>query len=188
MTGIQCSTAPETRRRVQDQLARLENPRHRRMLEVWLRHWWAEIVYDLDAVMATVADDIAYRWYGTDQIGAGVEENSAEFARKMYQSMFDAQLMPGTPFDHERWAFGDWGLTLEALFVGAFPGSMLKGRSAQPDAQGLYLVQFPMMVSVPFDCERWLMKGEIMYAGAPLQVEPTDAQTIRRLLGRVSGA
>jgi len=184
MSTIKCSTAPETYRRVEALLARLDNPNHKRMLKVWLQHWWGEVIYDLPMVMETVADDIAYRWYGTDQIGDGVDEKSAEFARNMYQAMFDAQLMPGGPFDNEHFAFGEQGLTVEGLFIGVFPSLMLKGNSAQPDPNQLYLVQFPMVVVVPFDCEKWLMKGEIMYAGEPLIIEPTDAATVRRLLGR----
>ena len=184
MTGIQCSTAPQTRARVQALIARTDNPRHRRMLEVWLKHWWGEVIYDLEMVMETVTDDIVYRWYGTDQIGDGVDASSADFARKMYQAQFDAQLMPGGPFDQEHFAFGEQGLTLEGVFVSALPGALLKGKSAQPDPEQLYLVQFPMVVVTPFDCERWLMKGEIMYAGAPLSIEATDKATIRALLGR----
>jgi hypothetical protein len=41
-----------------------------------------------------------------------------------------------------------------------------------------------MMVAIPFNIEKWLMKGEIMYAGAPLHIEPTDPATVRHLLGR----
>ncbi|KJS09651.1 MAG: hypothetical protein VR73_01545 [Gammaproteobacteria bacterium BRH_c0] len=183
MSGIQCSTAAQTRQRVEAVIASFDNPNHKRMLEVWLKHWWGEVMYDLPAVMATVTDDIAYRWYGTDQIGDGMDQQSADLARTMYQSMFDAKLMPGGPFDNEHWAFGAKGLTLEALFIGLFPGSMLKGKSAQPDPEQRYLVQFPMMVSTPFDCDNWLMKAEIMYAGAPLNIVPADAQTVQRLLG-----
>jgi hypothetical protein len=184
MSAIKCSTAPDTRRRVEGVIADLKNPDHKRMLQTWLRHWWGEVVYDIDACIETVTDKISYRWYGTDQIGDGVHEDSRDFARTMYQSMFDAKLMPGGPFDQERWAFNDWGLTLEAVFSSVFPGSMLKGKSAQPKPQGLYLVQWPMVVSLPFDRERWLIAGEIMYAGPPMQIEPADTSTVRRLLGR----
>ncbi|MAT52775.1 MAG: hypothetical protein CMK32_16485 [Porticoccaceae bacterium] len=183
MTTIHCSTAPETRDRIESLIKRIDDPRHRRMLEVWLKHWWGEVIYDLTMVMETVTEDIVYRWHGTDQIGDGVDASSADFARNMYQTQFDAELMPGGPFDQEHFAFGEGGLTLEGIFVAVFPGAMLKGRSAQPDPEQLYLVQFPMVVTTPFDCDRWLMKGEIMYAGAPLNIEPTDAAAVRRLRG-----
>jgi hypothetical protein len=184
MSKIKCSTAHETRRRIESVLAGLGNPSHKQMLQTWLKHWWGEVVYDISAVMETVTDDISYRWHGTDQIGDGVCEDSSEFARKLYQSMFDAQLMPGGPFDGERWAFSNWGLMMEALFTSVFPGSMLKGSSAQLDPNGLYLVQWRMAVSHPFNPETALMAGEIMYAGAPLHIERTDRAMIRRLLGR----
>jgi hypothetical protein len=181
---MDCSTAPETRRRIEAVIAGLEDPDHKRMLSVWLRHWWGEVTYDIEACIDTLTETASYRWYGTDQIGDGVHEDSAAFAQGMYQSMFDAGLMPGGPFDEERWAFGDWGLTLQAVFTSVFPGAMLKGASAQPDHEGLYLVQWPMVVAHPFDLARGLMQGELMYAGPPLHIEPADAGTIRRLLGR----
>jgi hypothetical protein len=183
MNSIKCSTAPASRRRVEDVIAGLQNPAHKHMLQIWLQHWWGEVVYDLDAIMETVSEDISYRWFGTEQLGGEIYEDSSEFARSMYRSMFDAKLMPGGPFDGERWAFADWGMTLEAVFTSAFPGAMLKGKSAQSDPDQLYLVQWPMMISFPFDRERWLMKGEIMYPGPPQKIEPTDRATISRLLG-----
>jgi hypothetical protein len=181
--AIQCSTAPQTRDRVKTVIAGLNDPKQKAMLEVWLKHWWGEVIYELDDCISTITEDISYRWYGTDQIGDGVHEDSREFARTMYQSMFDAKLMPGGPFDKERWAFGDWGMTLEAVFTSAFLGSMLKGASAQTDPNALYLVQWPMVVTFPFDHERQLLRGEIMYPGAPFQIEPTDLSTVSRLLG-----
>lgn len=184
MTGIICSTAAETKQRAERFIAGLTNPDDKRMMQVWLKHWWGEVTYDLDACVDTLTDTVSYRWYGTDQIGDGVCEDSREFARNMYQSMFDAGLMPGGPFDDEHWAFGESGVTLEATFVAVYPGSMLNGESAQADPNALYLVQWPMVVTLPFDRERWLISGEIMYAGAPTCIEPADASTVRRLLGR----
>ncbi len=184
MAGLVSSTAPETRRRIDAMTARLENEDHRAMMAVWMRHWWGEVIYDIEACIDTVTDNISYRWYGTDQIGDGVHEDSSIFARGMYQGMFDAGLMPGGPFDQERFAFGDWGLMMEAVFTSVFPGSMLKGKSAQADPEALYLVQWPMMVSHPFVRDPWRMSGEIMYAGAPTGIEPADRATVERLLGR----
>jgi hypothetical protein len=177
------STAPESRARAAAFAKGLADPTQRRMLETWLDHWWAEVVYDIDTAMRTVSDDVSYRMYGAATMGEGLEIDGKEAARSVYQSMFDDGLMPGGPFDEEKFSFASWGMMMEALFTAVYPGAMLPG-VAGLEPETLYLMRWRMVVSFPFDLETGVLKGEIMYPGPPVSLEPTDRGEIARLLGR----
>jgi hypothetical protein len=180
---MKCSTCAEVRVRMDQRIAAETIPEHRRMLELWRDHWWGEVVYDIDAIMATVTPEISYRWHGTAAFGPGIVIDSEAAAREMYLAQFAAGLMPGAPFDAERIALGSWGMAWDARFTMAFPGSAVAvpGATLAPDR--LYLMQLDMAVFHPFDRETGKMAGEIMYAGAPFNIEPTDRATIAHLLG-----
>lgn len=187
MTLLPHSTAAETRQRIVTLRETLDNERDRAALDIWLRHWWAEIAYDLDEAVNSLSEDVAYRWFGTNQIGDGgngLDASSREFAHGMYKQMMDAGQMPGGPFDNERFAFADWGLMMDATFTTVFSGRNLHHGSAQSEPDGLYLVQFQMAVVHPLDFTRNEMRGEIMYASAPLHVQPATSADISRLLSR----
>jgi hypothetical protein len=184
---MKCSTCPETRARFQKRIEALTDPWHREMLQIWLAHWWGEVRYDIDAVMATITADISYRSYGTSVFGPPVVFNSAEQARVMYIGYFEAGLMPGCPFDNERLAFADWGYCFESVATLAFFGANVLIPEKQLAPEQLYLVQIPLTVVTPFDKVAKKMSGETLYMGAPLAIEPTDRGTIARLLGREHG-
>lgn len=181
--SMKCSTCLEAKIRWQQRIEETPNPRHRKMLEVALKHWWAEVVYDIDTVMATVTPDIVYRSYGTTAFGPPVVFDNALQARAMYLAQFDAGLMPGGPIDNERIALADWGFSAEGLYTLAFPGAALSLPDQTLDPEQLYLVQIQMSVITPFDAAGELMAGEILYMSSPLIIEPTDRDTIARLLG-----
>jgi hypothetical protein len=176
-------TALECRDRLDATIASLENDMHRRWLQNWRDHWWAEVICDLDTIIGTLAPDPVYRLYGTSKFGPPVEINTTEEARAMYQSTIDQGVSPaGRPRD-ERWAFGDWGLTLECQHTIIFTGAMLAYADASLDADGLYRVTHRMSTLHPYD-ERALMMGEILYFSDPLAIEPTDRAELDRFLGR----
>lgn len=178
---IQSSTAPQTRARVAA-LAQGLASEQRAMLDLWLDHWWAEVVYDIDACMRTLSADVCYRSYGARIFGEPIMLDGAMNARVMYQGLFDAGLMPGGPFDEERFSFGAWGLMMEALFTSVFPGHMLSG-VPDLDPHGLYKICWRMSVAHPMDMSARVMQGEIMYPGPLIAIEPADRAEIKRLLG-----
>jgi hypothetical protein len=180
------STAPESRARTQALIRETEVPEHRRMLQIWLDHWWAEVVYDIDTAMSTVTENVWYSFFGFPMYGEPQKITSREGARQVYQSMFDDGLMPGGPFDEERWAFGTWGMTLEAVFTSVYPGRMLSGLPQPLVPDLLYLIRWPMTVVFPIDLEKNQLRAEIMYSGEPFSIEPSDRATIARLLGRTA--
>lgn len=180
---MKCSTCLESKAHWDDSAKAMENPRHRKMLEIGLKHWWAEVLYDMNTIMETLTHDATYRSYGSSAFGPPVAINSAQEARAMYQSQFDAGLMPGGPIDNHRFACADWGFATEGLYTLAFPGAALSLPDRRLEAEQLYLLQIHMSVITPFDAAGELMAGEILYMGAPFNIEPTNRETIARLLG-----
>jgi hypothetical protein len=180
----QGSTAPETRVRLLGLVNSLSDPDQQRMLQIWLHHWWGEVVYDIDAVRATMSHDIRYRCYGADTFGKDIAIDGIAAAEAMYRAQFDRGLMPGGPFDDERVAFGAWGMSIDAVFTSVFPGEMLPGVTPRLDAEALYLVTWRMAVAHPMDAKKGLMSGEILYPGPPLSIAPAGRDTIAYLLGR----
>ena len=181
MTSI--STAPETRARALALSERLANPEHKAMMDLWLEHWWGEVQYDIDPVIRTLSKDVTYRSYGAATFGE-VAIDGIDATRTMYQSMFDAGLMPGGPIDDERFAFGDWGMVMEGVFTAVFAGEMLSAGAPGLKPDGLYRMRWHMVVTLPMDMKAGLIKGEIMYPGPPLSIDPSDAAEVARLLGR----
>ncbi len=178
------STAPECRERILALIDRSEDPWARHCLQIWLKHWWAEVEYDLDTCLATITKDVVYKWDGSEQLGGRLHESSHDFARSMYGGMFETCQTPGGPFDNERYAFGDWGMIVEGDFTSIMRGSFLNMPDFTADPEKLYLVQWSMTVTVPVDRESGLIAGEIMHVGAPRHAEPSDEAGVARLLGR----
>jgi hypothetical protein len=180
---IQTSTAPESRARAAAMAKQLANPAQKAMLEIWLDHWWAEVGYDIDTAMRTLSDDVVYRMYGASTFGDALAIDGKDAARATYQSLFDAGLMPGGPFDDEQFSFAPWGMMMEAVFTSVYTGQMLPG-IAGLEPESLYKMRWRMAVSFPFDLDAGVLKGEIMYPGPPLSMAASDRAEIARLLGR----
>jgi len=175
------TTCLDSKTRWKEIIAGTDNPRHRHMLEIGLKHWWAEVVYDIDTIMETITPDISYRLYGTNALGPGRHIDTAAQARAMYLAQFAAGLMPGGPIDNHCLACGDWGYSAHGVYTLAMPGAGLFLPEEEIDPDQLYLFQTHMSVVVPFKGD--LMAGEILYMSAPFNVEPTDHATIAHLLG-----
>src|SRR3546814_2457780 len=103
----------------------------------------------------------------------------------MYGGMFETYQTPGGPFDQERWAFADWGLMMEAVFTSVMRADFIEAERASAKSDELRLVQWPMTLVIPVNRASGLISGEIMYAGAPLHVEPCDRAMTFKLLGRL---
>lgn len=181
---LACSTCAESRDHIAAIIAALDDPAQRAMESTWLRHWWSEVLYDLEGVMATVTDDVAYSIHNPPAFGPDVSFSSAAVTREKYAGMFAAGLMPGGPLDAMRMAFAPWGLMFEAVATVAVPGAQLHmpDRAIRDDL--VYLVQTPMAGIMPFDRATGLMAGETVHMGNPIAIAPTDAAEIARLLGR----
>ena len=102
----------------------------------------------------------------------------------MYIAMLASGLLPGMPFENDQWAFGDWGLTHQAEHVGVFSGAQLSGFNPGLKQEQLYLVRIPLMMVIPYDAERDLMRGEIAFVGDPLSVELAESGDKDILSGR----
>src|SRR3546814_3212931 len=75
----------------------------------------------------------------------GMEISDAEGARQLYQSAAEFDLPMAGPFENERWAFDDWGMTFEGLLSSVLRGSSLPGYDKPLDPEQLYLVSWRTM-------------------------------------------
>src|SRR3546814_3310511 len=99
------------------------------MLEIYREHWWAEVNNDVDAIMATLPKyKVTYLFDGLVlMLPTGMEISDAEGARQLYQSAAEFDMPMAGPFENERCAFDDWGMTFDRLLSGVLPGSSLHG-------------------------------------------------------------
>jgi hypothetical protein len=162
--------APDTLRRTDKLIAATTNPLHRKMLTLIRDHWWAEVNGDLEGIMRTVAPGPQVtQQYGASWRGAP-SPKSYEETKKSYEDALAVGLTVGGPFEKERWAFSDWGLVLEALFTGIYPGKVLSGLNRDLDADKDYIVSWQMNIIFPIDTDKMLMQGEIAYRADPVSV------------------
>lgn len=155
------------------------------MLEIYRDHWWAEVISDVDAIMATMPTDaVSYHFDGLPlMMPEPWHFTDPKVARQMYQSIADLDLPIAGPFDNERFAFGDWGMSCEALLSSILPGRFLSGYHKKLDPDQLYFVQWHSVSTHPMDVERRLMLGENVFTGSAVRVEPVDRSAIAKMLG-----
>jgi hypothetical protein len=150
------------------------------MLTAFRTHWWGEVNGDLDAAMSVLPANSIF-WAYTP-FGASIIEHSAEGQRTLYQTLMDAGMIIGASFQDERWAFGEWGMMLEAVWLFVLKGSFLsKLGSFEPEQ--VYVVKTPCLFFAPY-LGSGLLGGEITYASQPLSIEPVEASMVDHLLGR----
>src|SRR3546814_2895375 len=91
------------------------------------------LIRSIDAIMATLPKDkVTYLFDGLGlMLPTGMEISDAEGARQLYQSAAEFDLPMAGPFENERWAFDDWGMTFEGLLSGVLRGSSLPGYDKQ---------------------------------------------------------
>ncbi len=87
MSTVQIPKASETLAELNAMAAKLDNPVHRRMHEVVRDHWWAEVNWDIETIMATLAEPIDYRFHGTAFLDGndGTRVTSLGDVRAMYE-------------------------------------------------------------------------------------------------------
>jgi hypothetical protein len=155
--------------KVSDALGRIEaaitaqpDPRHRVMLEVFRDHWLAEVRNDIPSIMATLPEDrVSYRFDGLGLlIRDYMEFHAPEDARALYQGAADGGLPMAGPFEDERWAFADWGMTFDGINCCIIRGGSLHIQPYPLDPERLYLIRWRSLSSHPMDFDRRLMLGE----------------------------
>lgn len=180
----------ESRNRTNQLIASLCSDRNIKMAQKYLDHWWGECLWQLepianiDAVLDTMVERPLYRSYGSKVLGPHINFQSREEARTMYRAMLDNGLLPGMPFENDHWAFGDWGLSHEAEHVGFFTGAQLAGYDPNLDRQLAYIARIRVMMVIPYDAERNLLRGEIAYLSDPIGVELAEPGDKDLLCGR----
>jgi hypothetical protein len=161
----------ETRQWIDGQILAATNDWHLRMLTTYRDHWWAEIIGDLDGVMATLAPDPTYRAYGGRAFG-NLKINTTAEARDLYRSLFDAGYFPAGPLHEARYAMGDWGMMIEGVTTAVLPGTFfaLPELNLQPATP--YQASWHLMGIHPMDRNTGLMTAEILYVSDPIAIVP----------------
>jgi len=150
----------KTWRPVEARLARERDPRKRRILETLLAHMKAEAAGDLDALMATVAENAHYHAYGSDE--PIFSPRGKEEVRKFY-SAYVASGAHRLEFEVDRLVVDDDCVLTEGTMRIAYPGNLLRFMGHEiddPDAFYLYVTR--MAVVWPMD-EQGLVIGEDTY-------------------------
>jgi hypothetical protein len=171
--------------KVEDRLARETDPVLRRNLETVLAHMQAEARGDIDGLMVTLSDDVAYHAYGTDEpalnpVGTGE-------VRAFYER-FVASGATRLELDIDRLVVDRDCVVTEGVMRMAYPGRTLVARGievADPDA--FYLYEARMATFWPID-EHGLARGEDTYTGgdgfAGIADRPIDPADIVELASR----
>ena len=161
-------------RQVVEKLARTEQPRHRRMLEVIRDHMIAENDGDVDRIMETISPHAAYHtWATPEDIGA----KGIDGVREYYEGFF-ATKAHFFENDCQRIVVDDDGVLTEAVMRMIKPGAVLNGEAFGPgsgafehegvsafDPSAHYLLENRVVIIWVFD-DDLLLVGEDAYAGA----------------------
>jgi hypothetical protein len=176
--------ASETRARMNRAIETAASARDRTMLEVYRDHWWGEVTSNVAAIMATMPEDkVTYHFDGSTLLmDKRISFHEVAAARQLYQSIADIALPIAGPFENERFAFADWGMTCETVQTGIYPGRFLPGAPERLDPQQLYLAQWHCFSAHPMDAARRLMLGETVYTGSAVRIEPVDHSAIAIML------
>jgi ketosteroid isomerase-like protein len=152
-----------TWRLVEERLAREREPRRRRNLETLLAHMRAETAGDLDALMATVAEDAAYKAYGSSDPLLSPQGKAA--VREFYTA-YIASGAHRLEFDVDRLVVDEDCVVTEGMMRIAYPANVLAliGRSV-PDPERHYLYEARMVVLWPMDADGLVM-GEDSYVAS----------------------
>jgi hypothetical protein len=153
--------------------ATLSSDRQRRMIEVYIEHGIAETAGELDRLMATMSEDVAFHiWIAGQDIGP----KGRDAVRDMYRHMFEVTHMHYFEMDIQRMTIDDDAIVKEFTQRRIFPGfnlqsgpfaDALRARGEEPDLAGHYFSEGRLIVTLPFNaaCE---MLGEDAYtAGSP---------------------
>lgn len=149
----------KTWRKVEERLAREQDPRKRALLENVLAHMKAESVPDLDGLMATLAPNPDYHFWGPD----GDSGPKGTEAVRGFYTAFANSGAHRLEYDTERVVVDDDCVVLEGVMRIIYPGRTLvaMGRTVD-DPDGWYLYEDRMVVFWPYDADARLV-GEDSY-------------------------
>lgn len=149
--------------KVEHRLETETDPVCRRNLETILRHMKAEAAGDIDGLLDTLSDDVAYHAYGTTEPMLN-PVGKAE-VRTFYEN-FVASGATRLQLDVDRLVVDRDCILTEGLMRMAYPGRTLQARGIEVDDPGaFYLFEARMATLWPFD-EHGLAKGEDTYTGS----------------------
>jgi hypothetical protein len=147
---------------VEERLASETDPVLARNLATVLEHMKAEAAGDIDRLMATLADDVAYHAYGTaDPV---LNPTGTAQVRAFYEA-FVASGATRLQFDLERLVVDRDCVVTEGVMRMAYPGRTLLARGIEvDDPDAFYLYEARMCTLWPVD-EHGLARGEDTYTG-----------------------
>src|SRR5438094_2271975 len=144
MTTRVLPKATDTIAEINAVIERLDNTVDRRMLEQARDHYWAEVIWDVPAVMATLSPTapILYRFQGGAFLGIdGMRIETREATHAMYESARDSGITIG-PMEQLNWTFGPNGISQEGVLHAVLPGAGLPGLAEQVEPDKWYLVSW----------------------------------------------
>lgn len=150
----------------EQRLATETEPLCRRNLQIVIQHMKAEASRDLDALMATVAEDARYHFYGSedDEVFAG-PKGRAEI--EAFYKMVVGTGMSRIEHDVDRVLVDRFSVVTEGKVRIAYPGSMLREMGYDIDDEDMeadYLYESRQLIVWPIN-ENGLIAGEDCYTG-----------------------
>jgi ketosteroid isomerase-like protein len=149
--------------KVEERLAVEDDPIRRRNLEVVLEHMKAEARGEIDGLLATLSDDVAYHAYGTDE--PMLNPVGKDGVRTFYEN-FVASGATRLQLEIDRLVVDRDCVVTEGVMRMAYPGRTLQAMGIDvddPDAH--YLYEARMATLWPFDAEGKVL-GEDTYTGS----------------------
>jgi ketosteroid isomerase-like protein len=148
--------------KVEERLASETDPVLRRNLETVLDHMKAEARGDIDGLLVTLSDDVAYHAYGTDE--PMLNPVGKDGVRTFYEA-FVASGATRLQLDIDRLVVDRDCVVTEGVMRMAYPGRTLAFRGIDvDDPDAYYLFEARMATFWPMD-EQGLARGEDTYTG-----------------------
>lgn len=164
--------------KVEERLADEHDPVLRRNLETVLAHMKAEARGDIDGLLVTLSDDVAYHAYGTDE--PALNPVGKDEVRGFYER-FVASGATRLQLDVDRLVVDRDCVVTEGIMRMAYPGRTLAFRGIEvDDPDAYYLFEARMATFWPMD-EHGLARGEDTYTAtdgfagiADRKIDPAD--------------
>jgi hypothetical protein len=164
--------------KVEERLEAETDPVLRRNLRTVLDHMKSEAAGDIDGLIVTLSDDVAYHAYGTDD--PALNPTGKGEVRTFYEN-FVASGATRLEFDIDRLVVDRDCVVTEGVMRMAYPGRTLAYRGiAVDDPDAYYLFEARMATFWPID-EHGLARGEDTYTGgngfagiADRKIDPGD--------------
>jgi hypothetical protein len=148
--------------KVEKGLAVETDPVLRRNLETVLEHMKAEAVGDIDGLLATLSDDVAYHAYGTTEVA--MNPTGKEGVRGFYDA-FIASGATQLQLEVDRLVVDRDCILTEGVMRMAYPGRTLAARGIEvDDPDAYYLYETRMATLWPMDGDG-KARGEDTYTG-----------------------